>query len=181
MSFLCVSRKRSRDEDSCDFMPISKRINSLSINNPFVGDNDISSIIQQPEPNAMANHQQFAGHHNINQFNSNYNLVNGNHMMVNSNNQQGHSHQHHSHSHLGPSHVNNNYMSHGHVNYNDREPDTGGGGRHGNGGSSQQEDEDMGLECYSPELTQEENPFYYNKNKLLFDLHIERQRRHHTN
>lgn len=34
------------------------------------------------------------------------------------------------------------------------------------------------MEIYRPELTPVENPFYYNKNKLLFDLHIERQRRH---
>lgn len=33
------------------------------------------------------------------------------------------------------------------------------------------------MESYSPELTATENPFYYNKNKLLFDLHIERERR----
>lgn len=32
-------------------------------------------------------------------------------------------------------------------------------------------------ETYSPELTADENPFYYSKNKLLFDLHIERERR----
>lgn len=35
-----------------------------------------------------------------------------------------------------------------------------------------------GMEVYRPELTSDENPFYYNKNKLLFNLHIERQRRH---
>lgn len=28
-----IGRKRSRDEDNCDFMPISKRINNLSITN----------------------------------------------------------------------------------------------------------------------------------------------------
>lgn len=35
-------------------------------------------------------------------------------------------------------------------------------------------------ETYSPELTADENPFYYDKNKLLFDLHVERQRRHQS-
>lgn len=174
MTAITDTRKRSRDEDSCDFMPISKRINSLSINNPFVVDNDTPSVIQQPEPNSMGhnNHHQYGDHHGVNQFNSNYSLFNGNQMMVNSNNQLTQPHQNHS---------NNNYMSNVQVNYNGREPDTGGGGgRQQNGGSSHQEDEDMSLECYCPELTQEENPFYYNKNKLLFDLHIERQRRHHN-
>lgn len=32
---------------------------------------------------------------------------------------------------------------------------------------------------YSPELTQHENPYYYNKNKLLYELHLERMRRTH--
>lgn len=31
---------------------------------------------------------------------------------------------------------------------------------------------------YAPELSQEENPFYYTKNKLLYDLYLERVRRH---
>lgn len=31
---------------------------------------------------------------------------------------------------------------------------------------------------YEPELSQEENPFYYTKNKLLYDLYLERIRRH---
>lgn len=35
-------------------------------------------------------------------------------------------------------------------------------------------------DVYSPELTADENPFYYDKNKLLFDLHVERQRRHQS-
>lgn len=35
-------------------------------------------------------------------------------------------------------------------------------------------------EIYSPELTADENPFYYDKNKLLFDLHVQRQRRHQS-
>lgn len=34
------------------------------------------------------------------------------------------------------------------------------------------------MEPYDPELSQEENPFYYSKNKLLYDLYLERVRRH---
>lgn len=30
---------------------------------------------------------------------------------------------------------------------------------------------------YEPELSQEENPYYYSKNKLLYDLYLERMRR----
>lgn len=30
---------------------------------------------------------------------------------------------------------------------------------------------------YSPDLTESENPYYFNKNKILFDLHVERYKR----
>lgn len=30
---------------------------------------------------------------------------------------------------------------------------------------------------YSPELTESENPYYYNINKLLFEMYLERQQR----
>lgn len=33
------------------------------------------------------------------------------------------------------------------------------------------------MENYCPELDQSENPFYYDKNKLLYDLHAERMLR----
>lgn len=31
---------------------------------------------------------------------------------------------------------------------------------------------------YDPDLTSDENPFYYESNRLLFDLHVERIHRH---
>lgn len=34
------------------------------------------------------------------------------------------------------------------------------------------------LEVYSPEMDVNSNPHYYTPNKLLFDLHIERVKRH---
>lgn len=34
---------------------------------------------------------------------------------------------------------------------------------------------------YTPELTEAENPYYYNINKLLFQMYLERQQRNTTN
>lgn len=30
---------------------------------------------------------------------------------------------------------------------------------------------------YNPELTADQNPYYYEKNKMLYDLHVERVKR----
>lgn len=43
--------------------------------------------------------------------------------------------------------------------------------------SNSQFSEEGSIEGYNPELNHDENPFYYNKNKLLYDLYIERMRR----
>ena len=40
---------------------------------------------------------------------------------------------------------------------------------------------DYPLGEYMPELSPDENPFYYNKNKLLYNLFMERIRRHPDN
>lgn len=50
--------------------------------------------------------------------------------------------------------------------------------QHSHSSSANQNDEHlMDFEPYNPELTEEENPLYYRKNKLLYELHMERQRR----
>uniref|UniRef100_A0A336MQT8 CSON001007 protein n=1 Tax=Culicoides sonorensis TaxID=179676 RepID=A0A336MQT8_CULSO len=36
------------------------------------------------------------------------------------------------------------------------------------------DDERMDFEPYNPELTEDQNPMYYRKNKLLYELHMER-------
>lgn len=143
-------RKRSRDEDPCDFMPISKRINNLSISNPGFGE-----------------HETFNAHNGLNA--SNYSMA-----INNYDNQSNHSrhtiqsHSNHLHSATHALHANHSTQSakpatqmpaqdNMHLN----------GAAHGSGQ----------MECYDPELSVNENPHYYNKNKLLYDLHIERQRR----
>jgi hypothetical protein len=37
------------------------------------------------------------------------------------------------------------------------------------------------MEGYNPELTQEDNPFYFSINRLLFDAHASRTVRHRVN
>lgn len=142
-------RKRSRDEDSCDFMPISKRINNLSISNPGFGE-----------------HETFSAHIGSNA--SNYAMAINSY--DNQSNQSRHTidgHPNHLHSAIHAMHANHSAQSNkapqmpaqGSMHLNDA--------AHGNGQ----------MECYCPELSPTENPHYYTKNKLLYDLHLERQRR----
>lgn len=46
-----VSRKRSREDDTCEFMPLSKRINNLHINNNLAS----ASVSQTQEANMVNN------------------------------------------------------------------------------------------------------------------------------
>lgn len=217
-------------------MPISKRIHSLSINNPYVADN-ITSIIQQPEPTngqlTMVGHDiggigtDAHGHGGIGfaQYNTNPNQTNFNqlynenvnpyHTLINghtNSNQNSHSNTNNSSSYPHQESIsNNNYfhmninnnfvMNHGRPNQHQNQHSADNHQQHrdaivnGNGQHNHQQqqqsvivqqsqpsgNEYMSLEEYNPELTQDENPFYYNKNKLLFDLHIERQRRNNSN
>lgn len=46
-----------------------------------------------------------------------------------------------------------------------------------NSSANQNDDHLMDFEPYNPELTEEENPLYYRKNKLLYELHMERKGR----
>lgn len=142
-------RKRSRDEDSCDFMPISKRINNLSISNP-----------------GFSEHETFSAH--VGSSASNYAMAINSY--DNQSNQSRHTidgHPNHLHSAIHAMHANHSAQSskapqmpaQGNMHLNDA--------AHGNGQ----------MECYCPELTPTENPHYYSKNKLLYDLHLERQRR----
>jgi len=36
-----------------------------------------------------------------------------------------------------------------------------------------------GIYEYNPELNEDQNPYYYEKNKMLYDLHVERVKRNH--
>ncbi|XP_017871627.1 PREDICTED: uncharacterized protein LOC108619515 [Drosophila arizonae] len=47
-----------------------------------------------------------------------------------------------------------------------------------NGGISPAEVVGGGIYDYNPELNADQNPYYYEKNKMLYDLHVERVKRH---
>lgn len=99
-----VYRKRTTDdEDPTEFMPLSKRINNLHLNN------------SDPNFNCQINPN----------LNNNSNFSNG----------------------------------------------------QDSSSSNSQFSEEGSIEGYNPELNHDENPFYYNKNKLLYDLYVERMRR----
>lgn len=207
VSFLSfLFRKRSRDEDTCDFMPISKRINNLTLTSQSLGEHEPSSIGHNSNGSAAAtsNHhfmainnqeiqsQHFAqhslvnsypngmSHHYLNQHgqpahNPNYHQS---HNIVQSTN---HSNGFHNNSHLA---IGTNTHKHNHNHQSQHQPPS----------QQQQHQQQHQLhhqnhdepnnnemeEVYSPELTPDENPFYYDKNKLLFDLHVERERRHQS-
>ncbi|XP_032582452.1 uncharacterized protein LOC6615042 [Drosophila sechellia] len=56
-------------------------------------------------------------------------------------------------------------------------PLSGGGATGGSGGSDAAGNGVAAGYEYNPELGAEQNPFYYEKNKVLYDLHVERIKR----
>lgn len=158
-------RKRSRDEDSCDFMPISKRINNLSI--------------------TSSQHNIFHSHESNDSMAASSNYPSNGYFAANG-------------THLNNNHHYSNHLDNGHSYQGDAmsstpQSDSSHFGLLGNsigqqsaimehpaGHPSADSAESIDVISYSPELSPEENPFYYNKNKLLFDLHVERERRSHT-
>lgn len=151
-------------------MPISKRINNLTLSSQCFGENDSTTApnlttdylmainnqnlqpnhyVEHCSPNQMDHHGNF--HQSFVQPNNHsgaFNHLGANEYKTN----QEHQHQMHHHQHHLANHQSTNSLDN--------------------------ELNNNGMEVYRPELTPDENPFYYNKNKLLFDLHIERQRRH---
>lgn len=129
-------RKRSREDESCDFMPLSKRINNLHIAN---GNQHLAHNIHQNNepmasstmgdnnylPHQLPSYSPYIVQHN--QIPNNGNLIHENFHQPN-----------------GQCYSNNNNNV---------------------------------MEIYSPELSQDQNPHYYSKNKLLYDMHLERMRR----
>lgn len=99
-------------------------------------------------------HQNFHQSHIVQSANHSNGFQNGSHLAGTKPNQPHHQHMHQPQSHHHHHHQEANNNSNLINNNND--------------------------ETYSPELTADENPFYYDKNKLLFDLHVERQRRHQS-
>lgn len=180
-------RKRSRDDEDNDPTPISKRINNLSIN-PFVYDDKATTMNQQAEhqygrytdiQNSRRQQQPFEHVHQIDSDNdichANDNNITENH--------------HHEMNDDSNSFEMPNYYMHHQRQMSNQSVCSSDGHRHSAYHQNQQQTvlseeqdthSDGGLIAYNPDLSQDENPFYFNKNKLLFHLHIERQRRHPT-
>ncbi|XP_055307424.1 histidine-rich glycoprotein-like [Sitodiplosis mosellana] len=208
MTAITDTRKRSRDEDTCDFMPISKRINNLTLTSQSLGEQD-APIAHNGNGNgaaaAASNHHFMAiSNQEIQlQHHAQHSLVNSypngmSHHYLNQHGQPAHIsnyHQNHSvqsnhsngfhsngHSALGTNAHKHNHNQHHHHQQQQPPP------------PQQQHQQQQQLhhqnhaepnnnqmeEVYRPELTADENPFYYDKNKLLFDLHVERERRHQS-
>lgn len=157
-------------------MPISKRINNLSISNAGFAEHETfhtpNSTNASNYPMAISNYDNQSNHHQSSSLGSHSNHshtaishgIHTNHLT------QSHANLHMNgsqHDHLGKSTVPTTIsltptqeQMH-HLQENDA---------HHNGNNER-------MDCYSPDLSVNDNPHYYNKNKLLFDLHIERQRR----
>lgn len=153
------SRKRSREEDSNDFMPLSKRINNLHLNNNFsqnydtgyINSNQIHYNLQNN--NNIDNDANAVNNNNLGYFNSIHetqlNLVRPN---IQSSSASSHQHQHQHHHH------------HQHQQHQQQIVD-------------QQTQVALVLNTYNPELSEKDNPHYFDKNKMLYDLYVERIRR----
>ncbi|XP_063705159.1 uncharacterized protein LOC134834437 [Culicoides brevitarsis] len=69
--------------------------------------------------------------------------------------------------------INNLHLTQNHQ----QQQQTSQNGHHSAPNVIEDEDQPMDYEPYNPELTEEENPLYYRKNKLLYELHMERRGR----
>lgn len=123
-------RKRSREEDDSNDLPLSKRINNLHLTNNGVVLQEQQQQ-QYPPPHDQPNNVQ----------------MNGNFRVC-----------------AGPSNE-QQHTNHQHLHQN---------GHHHQGHHSL---DDEGLKIYDPELSMNENPHYFHKNKLLYELHFTRMAR----
>lgn len=193
--FICICifvlsfRKRSRDEDSSDFMPISKRINNLSISSQCFGEQETLNAQSMVIPSYLMaiNNQENEFNHFAHSTSANHGYSNDmqQHHEYQNHDQPTNNHNIHLNSHQNQIHSINHH-SNGFNNLN--HSSIGGNDIHSHNHIQKQSQNDLiqpsnaelnnnQMEVYCPELTADENPIYYNKNKLLFDLHIERQRR----
>lgn len=163
-------------------MPLSKRINNLHINNhqshgtqQQAHDEDAAMGFQSQPTQMFQQQQQHLNQHNhLNPQPSGSNgpasYMQG--QQLETADQQMHMQQHHQQ--LQQQHLQQQAM----LFHQQQSPaDSGHSSNHSsNSGSSFDHHPPGG---YEPELNNSENPFYYDKNKLLYDLHAERQRRNH--
>ncbi|KAG4075448.1 hypothetical protein HA402_015101 [Bradysia odoriphaga] len=176
MTAITDSRKRSREEDGSDFMPLSKRITNLHINqssSPMQSENDIADYNMNVNHHHHQQQQQQQQHHQSIQ----------QHQSLQFQNQFGSFGQ-------MPSGESNQFSDFSNLSHPIDEQERQyrqylsecNNASSSNGSSctnvSSNENHMASYDPYEPELSQEQNPFYYTKNKLLYDLYLERLRRH---
>lgn len=162
---LLGSRKRVRsgncDEECCDFMPLSKRINNLHINNGnCLGHKHIEHSVteqdgiyeQRPDDWSCMS----AGRECLE--------VNGNGLLCD------HNYRNDNESHVQSACTSSNNLSHQQQHSVDS-----------SGGSPELQSNNwmtnQALPHYNPALTASDNPYYYESNKLLYALYMERLHR----
>lgn len=155
-------RKRSHEDDDLnDFMPLSKRINNLHIDNSNIAWNAGATTSSSSSSSSPTNSQTFDNNNSITSINNN-----------NNNNLVGY-HQHHQFHDDNSNSYNNCDGTLGVV--ASSTTNTTISSSTTNPGND--DDGQMHLGTYNPEMDARENPYYYNKNKLLYDLYVERMRR----
>ncbi|KFB43757.1 AGAP001268-PA-like protein [Anopheles sinensis] len=151
------TRKRSREEEQNEFMPLSKRINNLHLN---TSQHSIGGVLQEQLGPTVAPHGQYAAGQQQHEYAShqNHHLFGGG--------SDGHS------SHLGVTAGSSSSSSNGSLSIPANSASNSPASTHTtisiNG-------EILGDYC--PVLTAEENPHYFTKNKVLYELYVERMRR----
>ncbi|PSN50729.1 hypothetical protein C0J52_01217 [Blattella germanica] len=161
MTALISSRKRVRgnncEEECCDFMPLSKRINNLHINNSSFctglgfQHSDASDVYESRPENWRC---VASGENNLEH--------NGNVPLHNQNYSDGNDCQNGSNASNCIPHQSNSPVVNGNVNTGNQ-----------SGGWMT----DNILSQYTPALNASDNPYYYENNKLLFALYMERLQR----
>ncbi|XP_052869435.1 dendritic arbor reduction protein 1 [Anopheles cruzii] len=154
------TRKRSREEEQNEFMPLSKRINNLHLNN---NQSNLGGPIPEQLGPTVASNGQFA-----------IGDPNSHHMHHQLHHHHGHHHPHHLLGVMnGASGSNSNSSSSGSLSLAANSGSNSPASTHASTISINGEI----LGDYCPVLSAEENPHYFTKNKVLYDLYIERMRR----
>lgn len=171
------NRKRTREDDGSDSssMPLSKRINNLNINNSATA---VADLLPPPshtinpaalfdedttmgppgDPWSAAQQQQQQQQQlQFQQQSSTSSSSSSSSASASASSSSSAAHQHYGYAPAGVQPAHQQHCSDS--NHSDGHP------QHHHASS------------YEPELSNDENPFYYNKNKLLFGLHAERMRR----
>lgn len=79
--------------------------------------------------------------------------------------------------HLTQNHHHQNVTTNGYLHQQQQQQPPHHNGHSSSNNANPNEDHLMDYEPYNPELTEQENPLYYRKNKLLYELHMERKGR----